>query len=394
LDSRRQLPRPRFTSRRREKRQQNSGRSGGRRTLRTRTLARVTLGSVMIEMERCPRWRPQFGSHSPGGTSRNRISKRSSSFPSLGRRRVKGVYGGYLSHELKKQAVFEKPYEALPNIRDFHESASQTFNAGDFSTSKYFDRRNTLWTWYEISKAVTNSKFKLAESRSYKDIEQGLASPLAGKEELYSLHTLKMDSFHLAMYQLTRIQDLLLRLIFENLGASVIRVDLRKPNWERSVVWDKMMDGLKKRRGRKRGKNWRVRAREWIAEFLGLLETNPEVEALTDEEYDRLLQILRDFRGPRFVAQFICYRDRVTHGFLPSVDYPELYFSIEDRVGTPIRDSKGNRKGTMWEIGGMPANAEFVFLELYDSTAKTFGYWLGLLRKLKSIPRFGPTAVR
>lgn len=300
----------------------------------------------------------------------------------------------YLSGELKKEAAFKKSYEALPDIQDFHESASQSFKATEFFASMYFDRRNTLWTWYEISNAVTQSKFKLAESRTYKDIEQALASSLAEKEELHSFHTLKMDSFHLAMYRLTRIQDLLLRLIFENLGASVIRVDLSKPNWERSVVWDKMMDGLRKRRGENRGKNWRVRAREWIAEFLGRLERNPELEALTDEEYQKLLQVLRDFRNPQFVAQFIAYRDRVTHGFLPSVDYPELYFSTEDRLGTPIPDPNGNQKGIKWEIRGMPANAEFQFLELYESTSKTFGYWLGLLRKLRSVPRFGPTAVR
>jgi hypothetical protein len=269
-------------------------------------------------------------------------------------------------HELEKQSVLRKYYEALPDIEDFFEFAGQAHGLEEFCPPTYFNRRNTQWTWREISNAVTFAKFKLAESRSYKDIEQ--TGAFADRPDLRYVHILKMDCFHLAMLQLTRIQDLVLRLIFENLGASVIQVDLRRPNWERSIIWDKMMDGLKKGR-----------------------VTNPVVEGLSDGEYTGLLEVLRDFRNPRFVAEFISYRDRTTHGFLPSVDYPDLYFATEDRLGNDIRDSGGKLVGTTWAIKLTPERSEVQFLELYKSATDTLAHWLGLLRKLRLIPRFGPT---
>jgi hypothetical protein len=298
----------------------------------------------------------------------------------------------YLARELKKETVFGPHYEALPVISDFLQSANQTFNMNEFSASTYFDRRNTLLTWYEISKAVTKSKFKLAESRAYKEIEQSLAKSDAEREQLYRLHIPKMDCFNLATLNLVRIEDLLLRLLFENLGASLVPVDLKKPNWQRSVKWDKIIDGLKKRRGR--SMSWWERMRDRIAQLLGHSNANPHLEALTEEEFEAVIRILREFRSPHFTSQYLRYRDRMTHGFMPYVDFAELYFSTEDRVGTPIFDSRGKRKGTKWRISAMSTTPEYEFLGLYESGAKTLAHWLGLLRRLRAMPRFGPAATR
>ena len=51
-----------------------------------------------------------------------------------------------------------------------------------------------------------------------------------------------MDAFDLAVHGLAKIEDLFLRLIFENLGGTLVEVDLTQPGWERYLTLDRIMD--------------------------------------------------------------------------------------------------------------------------------------------------------
>ncbi len=274
--------------------------------------------------------------------------------------------------ELRKELQWHAFHSELPAVDEFMGGVRQTFRAEDFITGAYFDRQNTHWVWFEIGNTLLEIKVLLAQAKAYKSLEPVKSIDPAGNNYLYNLHFLKMEKFNLAVFYLAKIEDLVFRLLFENLGASLVPVDINEPGWERALTWKNIRVGL----GRK--------ARE----------TNSAVAGLTDDEYRRLRRILARFRRPLFVRRFLEYRHRLTHRLKPSVDYAELSTHLENRVGRPLHDEEGREKGRSWGIGGRPTEPEFRFNELYGLAVNALQHYIALLGKLKAIPRFSPEAVR
>lgn len=273
--------------------------------------------------------------------------------------------------ELRKELQWHAFHSELPAVDEFLGDVQQTFRSEDIYTGTYFDRQNTRWVWLEIGSTLLQIKFLLAHARAYKSLEPPRKNDLAKNNYLYNLHYNKMDKFNLAVFYLAKIEDLVFRLLFENLGALLIAdVDITKAGWEKQVNWGKIKAALKDK------------------------TSNPALSQLSDSEYTTIRRIVAQFRHPSRIRQFLNYRHRITHRLRPSVDYPELYTYLEDRIGKPILDAEGREKGRSWGIGGRPTKPEFKFNELYGLAVNALQHYIALLRELKAIPRFSPAAVR
>jgi hypothetical protein len=150
--------------------------------------------------------------------------------------------GEDLSSELATQIALGDFYDSLPDVSGIRTVGEQTFTLDDIRTSSYFYRRNTRWMWFEISQTLLHAKFLFARARAYKSIEPPRRDVRAENIALYNIHHNKMDAFDLAVHGLAKIEDLFLRLIFENLGGTLVEVDLTQPGWERYLTLDRIMD--------------------------------------------------------------------------------------------------------------------------------------------------------
>jgi len=299
-----------------------------------------------------------------------------------------------LAVELKKEFYIGDIVDGLPDVSDFHAHTKQSFSLDEIRSSSYFDRRNTRWVWHEIGQNLLRIRHLLTEARAYKALE-GPKGP-ADKDliRLYNLHLTKMEHFDLAAFYLAKIEDLLVRLIFENLGGSLIAVNPNDANWERRLTWDRLKEALKVRGAKVAADGWWTRWFGWMKRRKAKRVVSPDLDSLSNTEYEQLRRIVNEFKNPDFVAKFVSYRDRVAHRITPSVDYPEMYTHLESRQGVTLRDGSGLEVGTSWGLGAQPVNAEYDFIELYEGTVKTLEHWLRLLRRLKSVPRFSPEATR
>jgi hypothetical protein len=176
-----------------------------------------------------------------------------------------------------------------------------------------------------------------------------------------------MWHFDMAVFRLAKVEDLLLRLLFEGTGAQF--VPMERQNWDRQLYWDRVRGALKDRAGVEK------------------------LAAMEDEEYDRLLTLIREFRNPRFVQRFVEYRDRMAHRISPSVDYPELYTHLEDRAWNEIRDDQGRVVMRQKGYAGLPNRAEFEFDDLYQIATQTFEHYLEKLRELQKISVLDPPVI-
>src|SRR5258706_12806573 len=144
----------------------------------------------------------------------------------------------HLLQELKREPSFGKFYDELPDISALAGGPDeQSLSMTDFDMDRYFNWRNTYHAWLEIHNLLISTKYNLVESRAYKALE-GLPGESANDLKIpYLLHIKKMDCFKLATLNMVRIEDLLLLLIFENLGASLISVDFEKHDWQKHITW-------------------------------------------------------------------------------------------------------------------------------------------------------------
>lgn len=272
----------------------------------------------------------------------------------------------YLLSELDKEMAVHAHYTQLPETEDIWNQTTMRFTLDDLANQEYFNRVNTHWVWFEISNLFLRAKYLLAQSRAIKDAEVSLGGDTEKKNVLYNLHFRKMDFFDLAVVLLAKVQDLFFRLLFENLGASLVPISPEKHDWERLLTRDRIADGLKNRAG------------------------NPKLAALSENEYQEIKRIFDAFANPHYVQAFTAYRDRFAHRLTPAVDYPGMAAAVENRTGTPIFDQTGRQTGTSWSFGGSWAGIDYKFLDLYDDTTKTMEHWVSLLRELKKLPRFIP----
>jgi len=173
-----------------------------------------------------------------------------------------------------------------------------------------------------------------------------------------------MEQFNLATYSLAKVEDLVCRLIFEATGANF--VETTAPDWERKLYWDRVKDALKSRKN------------------------NAQLASMHNSDYDSLMRLFYAFRNPNFVKIFINYRDRIAHRISPSVDFPELYSEVEDRMWKEVRNPAGDVIRRTKGFGTQRNKAEFEFLELYEVTGKTLEHYLKILKELKTISLLNP----
>ena len=266
--------------------------------------------------------------------------------------------------DLQKDLLLGTFFDELPDPNGLYKPGKHSFAMEEIFSSSYFDQVNAQSVWLEVQKTLINVRFLLAAARSYKELEPRHEEDFTKNGLLYNIHLSKMAEFDLAAFRLAKVEDLLLRLLFEGTGAEFIRTDVT--NWDRQLTWDRVKDRLKDR------------------------SSNLRLSSMEDGEYEDLVRLIRDFRNPSFVQTFLDYRDRVAHRISPSVDYPELYTTVEDRAWNEIRDAQGRVVGRTKGFGGMRNRAEFQFHDLYDAGRKTFQHYVELLRQLRVISILDP----
>ena len=265
--------------------------------------------------------------------------------------------------DLEKDLILATFFDALPEPEGLFESGSQRFSSDELFNDSYFNQVNVQTLWFEIQKTLISIRFLLSAARSYKTLEPAHNDDFSKNGFLYLLHFSKMEQFDLATFNLAKVEDLVGRLLFEATSAKFVNTGA--PDWERKLTWDRVKDALKDR------------------------NNNTALASMDDPEYNSLMQLFLAFRNPSFVKTFVEYRDRVAHRISPSVDFPELYSAVEDRMWKEVRGPMGNVVRRVKGFG-TGRKAEFQFLELYEVAKKSFEHYLALLKQLRGISLLNP----
>jgi uncharacterized protein YozE (UPF0346 family) len=259
--------------------------------------------------------------------------------------------------ELRKSVSFADHWQALPDVGDLLESASSTTRPSD--AMAFIDIFNVPALWLEISNTFTNLRYVLAQAKAYKDLEPPNSMPSSNRLCAY-LHFEKMYRLNLAVFELVKIQDLVVRLLHESFSGKLISVDYDNEDWEKKLTLKDAKTGLK------------------------ALAENGQ---LTDQEYQAILDALEHPSKSPHQEMVVRYRNRLTHRIRPSVDYPELYTDLQDRAGQMIKDASGKQTGRVWSIRGRSTKPDFLFSDLYTALAHYMSHVADMLKALKRIPR-------
>lgn len=272
----------------------------------------------------------------------------------------KGNLARELFAELRKAVSFKDLKSPLPDLGDSILESPPTAPIIPAGPMTFIDLLNRPAIWLEISNTFADLRFLLPQSKAYKDLEPKDSTPVSDPLCAY-LHYQKMYMLNLAVFQLVKIQDLVVRLLQECFSGKLIDVDYNDDEWEKKLTM----------REAKRGLN-------------SLLQKGD----LTNDEYKLIMDALEISSKSSYQDTVIRYRNRLIHRIRPSVDYPELFTEFEDRAGQPLIDaSTGKEKGRMYSIRGGKAKPEFLFYDLYEALSDYMGYVAEMLRALKNNPR-------
>jgi hypothetical protein len=244
----------------------------------------------------------------------------------------------YLLNQIRIAAEVHRYYADFAEPATLYQR-SISFGLDFDDPTKGMRSENVNALWLEIENFLRGARLNFSESRVVKQIEMEYSGDTPEKTNTrYDLHFDKMERFYLAVFELARIEDLTVRLLFEYFGDDFIVVDRTKKNWEKALTWDAMKDAL----------NTRSNAEK---------KPHPIVEAVNDEHYIDLMRLIRGYRSPKVLA-LTEFRDRRTHRVTPSVDYPELgaVLSIAVKAGS----------ATIVPMGARRTEAEYKYLDLYD----------------------------
>ena len=235
----------------------------------------------------------------------------------------------HLEVETRVEAVW---YKFLPDISE-HSS---------LTGYKSFQESEGAWVWFEIGNMLAEARIKLLRARGYKEVE-GAYTAGAGQagNRLRIAHLRKMDEFHGALKAIKKLEDLILRLIFEGAGRSLEGIDMTKRQWERQLTLNNVKKAVNNR------------------------TSNAVLIAMPDAEYDELVRILTsmEHNGSPEMDAFWTYRHALEHRMPQSVDYREMY--------------------PYWRPG---ANPDWQFLDLFNATVQVYEHYYGLLDALAKLP--------
>jgi hypothetical protein len=259
--------------------------------------------------------------------------------------------------ELRKAVTFSKHLRALPDLGRLLELSSSSYRRTD--SMAFIDLFNVPDVWLEVSNTFHEIRYLLAQSIAYKELEPPGSNPVSDPLCAY-LHFEKMYRLNLAVFQLVKIQDLVVRLLQESFSGKLIPVDYDDEGWEKELTLKDARQGLKR-----------------------LLESGD----LANEERDQILDALGQPSKSPHRETVISYRNGLSHGIRPSVDYAELYTHLQDRAGEVIRDARGNEKGRVFSIRGGHGKPQFMFADLYTAISDYMSHVAEMLKALKLIRR-------
>ena len=266
--------------------------------------------------------------------------------------------GWELMAEFHKGIRFGNFLPNVPNAKsDLAKASGRTIEP-----HQYLDVANTDNLWMEIFNTLADVRFLMAQSVAYKELEPPIEQDdRKSIQTRYYSHFAKMYAFNLAIYGTVKIQDLVVRMLFENFGATLIKVDPTKPDWERDLTLGKALGGL---------------------------ETRLHSGELSKPEYSQIVKALNIPYKSKSQEMLIAYRNRLVHRIRPSVDYPELFTALQDRIGTEIRDHTGKVIGRRIAVLSTPTKPDYYFRDLYEAALNYLEHVVQMLDELKKVQRF------
>jgi hypothetical protein len=261
-----------------------------------------------------------------------------------------------LISELRKSVSFFDEMQLLPSLGDLVQPRGSKRPPDPMG---FLDMVNVPSLWLEISNTFINLRFVLAQAKAYKNLEPHSYSPVSDSLCAH-LHFEKIYKLNLAVFELVKIQDLVVRLLQEGFGGRLITVNYDKEGWEKGLRLSDAIDGLE--------------------QFVNRGE-------LSNSDSDAIKNALElPLRSPHRKI-IVNYRNRVAHGIRPSVDYPELYTEVHSRAGELIKDAKGTVVGRRYGLGNYKSAPDFQFDELYAAVTEYMSRISEMLKALREIPR-------
>lgn len=201
-----------------------------------------------------------------------------------------------------------------------------------------FQESEQAWIWFEIGNMLAEARIKLCRARGYKEIEAAFGAGAENRDNrLRTVHLEKMDELHQALRSIKKLEDLILRLIFEGVGRAVPGIDPNNAHWERRLTVERVENGVARR------------------------EDNAVLKSLSDDEYDQLIGIVGDLDHNKFeeMAQVWTYRHELEHRMPRSVDYAEMY--------------------PYYKAGQSP---DWQFMDLFQASVTVYEHYFGALQRL------------
>jgi hypothetical protein len=199
-----------------------------------------------------------------------------------------------------------------------------------------FRESEEAWVWFEIANMLAEAKTKLLRARGYKEVENSYSNG----EIVKIVHLYKMGEFHEALKAIKKLEDLILRLIFEGTGRSFANINTARRQWERDLTLNRITAGVADR------------------------ANNAVLTAMSDDEYDELVRIL----------------DEMEHNFSPEMDAFWTYrHALEHRMPQSVDD---RRFYPYWREG---LNPDWQFLDLFEATVRVYEHYYRLLERLAQL---------
>jgi hypothetical protein len=224
---------------------------------------------------------------------------------------------------------------------------------------QYFDVQNSKALWMELANLIMGAEGDLILAAVFKTLEPSEEPSFdddAAINDLYYVHDRKMMLLNQSVHGLTKVQDLVNRLLHESLGGDL--VDTSKTDWERTeLTREKIEKGL-------------------AAKLAG--------GALAKSEFDAIRQALEIPRNTPRGKVAITYRNRLMHHVRPSVDYSMFFSPLESRVGEVIRDAQGNVVGRRHMLLTRPP-VQYHFQELHEAFSEYLDALVAMLEQLSQV---------
>lgn len=260
--------------------------------------------------------------------------------------------------ELRKAISYSDYWNSLPDVGDLAQPLSISV-AAPTDPMAFIDLFNKPAVWLEIDNTFTDLRHVLAEAKAYKDLEPPNTKPTTDSLCAH-LHFEKMYRLNLGVFQLVKIQDLIVRLLHESFSGKLITVDFDDEDWEKKLTLKDAKKGL---------------------------EAFADNGDLSGKDYQAILAALDLPSKSPHQDTVIRYRNRLTHRIRPSVDYVELFTDLQDRAGQVIKDASGKEKGRAYRFGGGRSRPDFLFADLYTALSDYMSHVAEMLKALKAIPR-------